>query len=65
MDSHFRITSETYAVKTQRLLDRYRYHWRVRKMTAQNGCMYLFTVSEPPESLFSLLDAQGIPYQIN
>lgn len=65
MDTHFRIVSETYAEKAQRLLERYRFHFSMRKVTAQGGCMYRFAVSAPPDSVFSFLDTHGIPYQIS
>lgn len=64
MDTHFRIASETYAEKAQRLLERYRFHVRVRKVTGPGGCAYQFAVSAPPDTVFAFLETHGIPYQI-
>ena len=65
MDTHFRIASETYAEKAQRLLERYRFHFRMFRVTAPGGCMYRFAVSAPAEQVYAFLDKHGIPYQIS
>lgn len=63
METYFTVGSETYAEKTNRLLNRYRYPYRVTKVTGASGCAYRFRVSAPADDVFSLLTAHGIPYQ--
>ena len=65
METHFIVLSETYAEKARLLLERYRYRFRMQKVTAASGCGYHFRVSAPAASIYALLTAQGIPYQIN
>lgn len=63
MDTQFVVASETYAEKTRRLLERYRYRFRMTKTTGASGCTYRFKVSGASESIFALLAAHGIPYE--
>ena len=65
METHFVVSSETYAEKARRLLERYRYRFRVHKVTAAAGCAFHFRVSAPAAAIFALLQAGGIPYQTN
>ena len=64
MDVYFTVMTETYAEKAQRLLSRYRYPFRVTKVTGRNGCSYRFRVAGNADAVTALLDAQGIPYQL-
>ena len=63
METHFVISSETYAEKARQLLERYRYRFRMHKTTAAAGCAYHFRVSAPAAVIFALLSSGGIPYQ--
>jgi len=63
MQVHFTVRSETYAEKTRRLLERYRYRWQMQKTTSREGCSYHFTVAADADQLAALLQANRIPYQ--
>lgn len=63
MDTQFVVASETYAEKTRRLLDRYRYRYRLTKTTGASGCTYRFKVSGASEPIFALLSTHGIPFE--
>ncbi|MBR5405180.1 MAG: hypothetical protein IK107_02705 [Oscillospiraceae bacterium] len=64
MQTQFTVRSETYAEKTRRLLERYRYHFGMQKTTGRDGCTYRFTVAvQDTDELAALLQAAGIPYQ--
>ncbi|MBR3449031.1 MAG: hypothetical protein IKH27_14635 [Oscillospiraceae bacterium] len=65
METHFVIPSETYAEKARQLLERYRYRFRMQKITAASGCAFHFRVNAPAAAVFALLNAGGIPYQTN
>ncbi len=63
MLTHFLVRSETYAEKTRRLLERRRFHFRMQKTTANEGCAYHFAVAAPAAQIGELLNAHGIPYR--
>lgn len=63
METHFTVSSATFAEKTKQLLSRYRFRFQVQKVTGSAGCAYQFTVSAEPAAVFALLTAQRIPYQ--
>lgn len=63
MQIHFTVRSETYAEKTRRLLERYRYHYQMQKITSREGCNYHFSVAADADQLSALLNANRIPYQ--
>lgn len=63
MQIHFLVRSETYAEKTRRLLERYRYHFGMQKTTSREGCVYHFTVAGDADQIAALLNAARIPYQ--
>lgn len=63
MELYFSVVSGTFAEKTQRLLNRYRYPFQVTKVTGKDGCSYRFRVAGAADSVFSLLTANNIPYQ--
>ena len=63
MDTQFLISSETYAEKTKRVLERAHIRWRVQRFTAPEGCTFRFTVPAPPAVVYPLLQAARIPVQ--
>jgi hypothetical protein len=63
METYFGIRSQTYADKAQHLLNRYRYPYRVTRVTGEEGCVYRFRVAAAQQDILDLLDAYGIPYQ--
>ena len=63
METLFVIRSQTYADKAQHLLSRYRYPYRVARITGKDGCMYRFRVSAAQQDIFDLLNASGIPFR--
>ena len=65
METHFVISTETYAEKARQILERYRYRFRMHRITAASGCAYHFRVNAPAAAVFALLNAAGIPYQTN
>ena len=40
METHFVVSTETYAEKARQLLERYRYRFRMQKITAASGCAF-------------------------
>lgn len=65
METHFVVSTETYAEKARQLLERYRYRFRMQKITAASGCAFHFRVNAPAAAVFALLSSGGIPYQTN
>lgn len=63
METYFVIRTQTYAEKAQHLLNRYRYPYRVTRITGADGCAYRFRVSASRQDIFTLLAAYEIPYQ--
>lgn len=63
METAFIIRSQTFADKAQHLLSRYRYPYRVTRVTGADGCMYRFRVSAAQQIIFDLLHTAGIPFQ--
>ena len=63
METHFVVMSETYAEKARQLRERYRYRFRMQRITASSGCAYHFRVSAEAGSILPLLSSAGIPYQ--
>ena len=63
METYFSVRSQTYAEKAQQLLNRYRYPYRVTRITGAEGCVYRFRVSAEQQDVLDLLNAYGIPYQ--
>ncbi len=62
METVFTVNSETYAEKTRRLLQRSRIRFRVVRTTTSQGCTAKFFVMGDAAPIFSLLQANRIPY---
>ena len=65
METQFVVMSDTYAEKARQLLERYRYRFRMHKVTSAAGCAYHFRVSGTADAVFALLTSGGIPYRAN
>ena len=63
METYFVIRTQTYAEKAQQLLSRYRYPYRMTRVTGAEGCVYRFRVQAAQQDIYDLLSAYGIPYQ--
>ena len=63
METYFIVRTQTYADKAQHLLNRYRYPYRVTRVTGEEGCVYRFRVAAAQQDILDLLSAYGIPCQ--
>ena len=60
MKGIIRLSSVTYAMRAQRILDQNGIRSHIRKLTRDNGCSYALEVNWDPESATRMIQSAGI-----
>ena len=60
MKGIIRLSSVTYAMRAQRILDQNGIRSHIRKITHDNGCSYVLEINADPESAVKIIQSAGI-----